>query len=119
MTDIQVQHDRLLTKLREAVGAVVDIDGGSEQAIEVAATALVDMTGVVLARLPAAAEPDGASTIGVAMGNRLVRRMALEAHLRGQMLGLPGAASVARDEPTPSDKITKQPGRTTRGSKPN
>ncbi|KFG90041.1 hypothetical protein BV98_002214 [Sphingobium herbicidovorans NBRC 16415] len=119
MTQTQLNHDRLMTKLRAAVGEVVDIDAGGDQAIEIAATALVDMTGIILARLPAAAEPDGAAVIGLAMSNRLARRMALEAHLRGQMMGLPGATSIAPGEPTPADKITKRPDRTTRGSKPN
>ena len=119
MTDIQVQHDRLLTKLREAVGAVVDIDGGGEQAIEIASTALVDMTAIVLARLPAAAVTDGAPLIGVAMTSRLVRRMAVESMLRGQMMGLPGTGSVSPDQPARAKQITKQPGRTKRGSKLN
>jgi hypothetical protein len=119
MTDIQIQHDRLLTKLREAVGAVVDIDGGGEQAIEVASTALVDMTAIVLARLPVAAVAEGASTIGVAMTSRLVRRMAVEAMLRGQMMGLPSAASLAPDQPAPAEKITKTPISRKRGKRLN
>lgn len=102
MTDVQILHDQLLTKLGRAVGSVVDIDTRSELAIEVAATALTDMLGIVLARLPAAENAEGASVIGIAMGNRLARRMALEVHGRSGMLDLSGAKSLST-EPVPAD----------------
>lgn len=98
MTETQILHARLLTKLRETVGTVVDIDAGGEQAIEVAATALVDMLGIALAKIPAAGSADGAETIGMAMMARLGRRMAAELVMHGPMVGL----SATRQHPAPS-----------------
>lgn len=84
----EILHARLLSRLRETVGATVDIDAGSEQAIEIASTALIDALGIVLAKIPAAGTPDGAEVIGMAMMARLGRRMAAEVVMRGPMIDL-------------------------------
>ncbi|GFZ85152.1 hypothetical protein [Sphingobium fuliginis] len=117
MTDTTILHDRLLSKLREAVTAVVDIDGAEEKAIEIAATALTDMLANVLARLPAALDPEGATTISLAMGNRMMRRMMLEAMDRGELFDLRGAPSQGgRNSAIGSaEKITDRPTRKPRG----
>ncbi|AEG50764.1 hypothetical protein Sphch_3149 [Sphingobium chlorophenolicum L-1] len=97
MTETTILHDRLLSKLRETVASVVDVDGAEEQAIEVAATALTDMLGIVLARLPAAASNEGVAFMAAAMGSRLARRMTAESLMRGEMLDL-SAVDRACDE---------------------
>lgn len=99
MTEPQVLHDRLMTKLHHAVAEVVDIDGGSEEAIEVAATGLTDALATVLVRLPAAATGEGAGIIAEAMGLRMVRKMAAEILLRGSLIDLSAAKAFA--PPTP------------------
>lgn len=96
----EILHARLLSKLRETVGAVVDIDGGGDHAIEVAATALTDALGITLARIPAAGSAEGAETIGMAMVARLGKRMAAEVAMRGPLLDL----SDVHMKPSSSDK---------------
>lgn len=83
MNETEILRSQLMRRLREAVDATVDIDGGAEQPVEVAATALTDMLAEVLVKLPAAGHQDGASVIGMAMANRVVRRMAAELLISG------------------------------------
>ena len=98
MTETEILHARLMTRLREAVGAVVDIDAAGDQAIEVASTALTDTLGMVLAKIPAAATADGAEIIGMAMAARLGRRMSAEIVMRGEMMDLSAAHTCAAAE---------------------
>lgn len=95
----QVLHDRLMTRLRASIAEVADLDSGSGQAVEVAATALVDMLAIVLARLPAAQAQDGAVKMGMAMGNRLVRRLSFEVIDRGTLIDFGNVIPVATTEP--------------------
>ena len=94
MTETEILHARLMTRLREAVNAVVDIDAGSDQAIEVASTALTDTLGIVLSKIPAAGTADGAEIIGMAMAARLGRRMSAEIVMRGEMMDLSPARGM-------------------------
>lgn len=83
MNETEILRSQLMRRLREAINATVDIDAGAEQSVEVAATALTDVLAEVLVKLPAAAHQDGASVIGMAMANRMVRRMAAEMLISG------------------------------------
>lgn len=96
----EILHARLLSKLRETVGAVVDIDGGGDQAIEVAATALTDTLGIVLAKIPAAGTDSGAEVISRAMMSRLGRRMSAEIVMQGRMIDLTAARECAAATPS-------------------
>ena len=95
MTNPQVTHDKLITRLRSAIADVVDLDEGSHADVEIVGTALVDMLGSVLARLPMAAFQEGAAEMGIAMGNRLVRKVAVEVLDRGKVINFAGTPAVA------------------------